>query len=320
MHLDVTQLKAFYASALGRTVTSAICERLAGLLEPFRLARDHARAAMAADPGGDGVGNPQAPSPPPSRFRPLRWQPGPCHQPNIVALGYGVPYLEALQPDFDHALSFMPQAQGVLSWPAAAPRRASLVSETALPLPNACVDLLLGIHFLEMTDRPSAALREIWRVLRPEGTLLLIVPHRTGLWSRVEGTPFGHGRPYSMGQATHILSDALFEPVECGTILATPPFVARRWGRLALRLEGVGNTVWPALAGAVFIKARKRVHAPIGKLVPLRVPGFAPAGGLAAARMGHAAFAPRPHPSGGAAYVGNGLNAAPARAGTGPAS
>ena len=43
-------------------------------------------------------------------------------------------------------------------------------------------------------------LLEASRVLRSAGKLILIVPHRGGLWSRAETTPFGHGTPFSKRQ------------------------------------------------------------------------------------------------------------------------
>ena len=42
---------------------------------------------------------------------------------------------------------------------------------------------------LEWSEKPRDLLRELWRVLAPNGRLLLVVPNRRGLWARVDTTP-----------------------------------------------------------------------------------------------------------------------------------
>ena len=77
--------------------------------------------------------------------------------------------------------------------------------------------------------RPNSALetlREIWRILAPGGTMLLIAPNRRGVWARSDATPFGHGRPFSRGQLTQLLRDALFAPIGWSEALYMPPVIA----------------------------------------------------------------------------------------------
>jgi hypothetical protein len=59
------------------------------------------------------------------------------------------------------------------------------------------------------SDDSVALLREVWRVLAPNGRLLAVVPNRRGLWARIDTTPFGHGRPFSRGQVTHLSASPL---------------------------------------------------------------------------------------------------------------
>ena len=114
-----------------------------------------------------------------------------------------------------------------------------------LPLPDASVDQLLCVHCLEVAERAGPLLREMWRVLAPEGRLLLIVPNRRGLWARFDTTPFGHGRPYSRGQLERLLTDALFTPLEWTSALYMPP-LDRQWlVRWATAFERIGARLWP---------------------------------------------------------------------------
>ena len=112
----------------------------------------------------------------------------------IVGLGYATPYLLS----FHHRMpvaALMPAHQGVTLWPPEGPYKAALIDEKNLPLADSSVDRLLVVHALEMSEHGTKMLREAWRVLKPEGQLLLIVPNRRGLWAGPESTPFGHGRP-----------------------------------------------------------------------------------------------------------------------------
>src|SRR6185503_4798117 len=98
---------------------------------------------------------------------------------------------------------------GVVAWPAVR-RLVTLVDEDALPFPDAFFDCLLVVHVLESTDAMKRHMRELWRVLAPEGKLLLIAPNRTSLWAQVERSPFAHGRPSNRAQLDSLLRDTLY--------------------------------------------------------------------------------------------------------------
>jgi SAM-dependent methyltransferase len=183
----------------------------------------------------------------------------------------------------ERCLAFMPAAQGVVKWPSARPGLAALVDETGLPLTDAAVDRVLLVHALEMTDDPITLLREVWRVLAPNGRLLAVVPNRRGLWARIDSTPFGHGRPYSRGQITKILREALFTPNGWGEALYVPP-IPRGWFlRTAVAWERTGATISAPFAGVHIVEATKQVYRAIPvrrekrKLVPSLEPALAPA-------------------------------------------
>jgi SAM-dependent methyltransferase len=145
-----------------------------------------------------------------------------------------------------------------------------MVEEAMLPLADASVDRLLAVHCLETSESVRALLREIWRVLTPEGRLLLIVPNRRGIWARLDTTPFGHGRPYSRGQLERLLTDALFTPLEWGNALYMPP-IDRQWlVRWSTAFERVGARLWAGFAGVIIVEARKELMGAIPKTAPAR--------------------------------------------------
>ena len=94
----------------------------------------------------------------------------------------------------------MPGPQGVMPWPPNAPNVSVLTEETRWPIETGHIDKLVVLHGLETSERPSQLLSECWRVLGPGGKAVFVVPNRAGLWSRSDRTPFGFGRPYTLGQ------------------------------------------------------------------------------------------------------------------------
>jgi SAM-dependent methyltransferase len=203
----------------------------------------------------------------------------------VLGLGYACPYLGTFRGEALRVGALMPAAQGALVWPPSGHTLSVLVEEDQLPLPDNSVDRLLAVHCLETAERVGPLLREMWRVLAPDGRLLMIVPNRRGVWARLDRTPFGHGRPYSRGQLEAILRGALFTPVEWGTALHMPPFSRRMPLRSSIWWERLGARISPAFAGVIIVEARKELVAPVGKkararslrqLVPVRAAPLAP--------------------------------------------
>lgn len=199
----------------------------------------------------------------------------------LMGLGFAVPYIGMFRGEAARLGALMPVSQGALVWPASGNVLTVMVDEAMLPLPDASVDRLLCVHCLEVSDRAGPMLREIWRVLSPEGRLLLIVPNRRGLWARFDTTPFGHGRPYSRGQLERLLTGALFTPFDWTSALYMPP-LDRQWlVRWATVFERVGARLWPGFAGVIIVEARKELMGAIPKGTPAKgKTQLAPARGL----------------------------------------
>lgn len=206
----------------------------------------------------------------------------------LVGVGYPTPYLGLFREEAERCLAFMPAAQGVVKWPKAHPTLSALVEELELPLQDSAVDRVLLVHALEIANDPTALLREVWRVLAAGGQLLAVIPNRRGLWARMDTTPFGHGRPYSRSQITHLLREAWFTPVSWSEALYVPPF-RRSWIlRSAVAWERAGATISAPFAGVHIVEATKQVYRAIPArrekraLVPALEPVLAPSPGGAA--------------------------------------
>jgi SAM-dependent methyltransferase len=183
---------------------------------------------------------------------------GDNHGLDTLGLGYATPFLDAFRPKARRVIAAMPAAQGVEVWPGGG-NLACLTDEFSLPLPNALFDRILCVHALEETEAPVELLREVSRVLAPSGRAILVVAARNGLWSNVESTPFGYGRPYTRRQLESLLREADLEPSGWTRALYVPPFNwAARW---AEGFEQVGAWVWPRFAGLILMEAVKQTYA-----------------------------------------------------------
>ena len=186
------------------------------------------------------------------------WEPLPNER--LLGLGYARPWLDRLEPDTERTLCFMLAAQGAIKWPRTGPSRTALVFDEELPLGDASIDRILAVHHLENAENPRETLMELWRVLAPNGRLVLVVPNRRGVWARVETTPFGTGRPFSRGQVTALLREANFTPGDSSDALFFPPLQKRSALRFATTLERAGRRIWPVFSGVIVIEAQKRLY------------------------------------------------------------
>jgi len=186
---------------------------------------------------------------------------------DVLAMGYGPPLLEMLDPGMRRALAYMPADQGAIRWPGEAPSLTVVGEDDHLPFRDAMFDRIVLIHALEESQSPPHMLREIWRILAPQGRLMLIAPNRTGLWARMETTPFGHGRPFSKSQLSRLLTDAALTPTAWARALYAPPWKWSCKDKRALGWEKAGEVIAPHLGGLIMAEAVKNT----GALTPREV-------------------------------------------------
>ncbi|TPW27305.1 class I SAM-dependent methyltransferase [Pararhizobium mangrovi] len=200
----------------------------------------------------------------------------------LVGLGYTPPYLERFSSGTERSFAFMPARQGACTWPNERPGATALVFEEELPLSDAAVDRVLMVHALEFAENPAEALREAWRVMAPNGRLVVVVPNRRGVWARFEHTPFGSGRPYSRSQITALLRETNFTPGPMTDALFFPPTHRRGMLRFWQPCERTGRRVGAVFAGVLIIEAQKRLYQglPAARRASRRalVPALAPQG------------------------------------------
>lgn len=186
----------------------------------------------------------------------------------IIGLGYAPPLLGPYRDEAVRVGAIMPAAQGALVWPTKGDKLTVLADEEHLPLADNSVDKLVAIHCLETAERTRPLLREIWRVLSPEGRIMLIVPNRRSIWARSDLTPFGHGRPYSRRQLNALLGEAMFSTTGWQYALHAPPIEHKLVLRSVTGLERLGASLWPGIGGVIMVEGRKELTSPTGLLKP----------------------------------------------------
>ncbi len=144
----------------------------------------------------------------------------------------------------------------------------------ALPFPAQSLDLVVLPHALELARDPHETLREVERVLVPEGRVVIAGFNPASLWGLRQN--IGHlrqrtglgGRMFMPGDGEFIgywrLRDWLrllsFE-VEVGRFGCwRPPFGSQRWLERMGWLERAGDRWWPVLGAMYFVVAVKRVR------------------------------------------------------------
>lgn len=180
---------------------------------------------------------------------------------DVLGVGYPNPYLGRFSAGARRTVAVMPAEQGVEPWPTDGLVLSVLADETRLPFMDAVFDRVLLVHAIEEAGAPHTLLREVWRIMAPEGRLVVVAANRWSSWAQSDATPFGHGRPYSRTQLAALLGDSMFEPVVSARALYAPPST---WGpllRAADAFERVGEALWPALGGLVLMEAVKRLYA-----------------------------------------------------------
>lgn len=179
----------------------------------------------------------------------------------VLGLGFSTPYLKPFLKQARQVMAVMPADVGVIAWPERGSNRTLLAALEELPLEAKSVDRLLIVHGLEHASSIKGMLKEAWRVLKPNGKVLIIVPNRTSLWSQSSSTPFGYGHPFTLSQLSGVLKDNLFSCTHTARGLYIPPTRSRLILSTNPFFETLGPYVASQFSGVIAIEAIKQVFA-----------------------------------------------------------
>ena len=205
------------------------------------------------------------------------------------ALQLGLPELEGLRANrmphrwvasdslvVPEALPMPPPTDSLISTLSAGDTVSLHCAFDALPYPDSSIDLVVLPHALELSRDPHLTLREVERVLVPEGRVVITGFNPASLWGLRQragraGRSLGlarEGSLYLPSAGDFIgywrLRDWLrllsFE-VEGGRFGCwRPPLRSERWLERFAWMDGVGDRWWPVLGAVYFLVAVKRVR------------------------------------------------------------
>ena len=146
----------------------------------------------------------------------------------------------------------------------------------ALPFPNASIDLVVLPHSLELARDPHQTLREVERVLVPEGRVVITGFNPASLWGlRQRAGHMRRGMGFGREQNLYLPSGGDFLgywrlrdwlrllsfEVETGRFGCwRPPLKSEAWLERFAWMDQVGDRWWPVLGAVYFVVAVKRAR------------------------------------------------------------
>lgn len=133
-----------------------------------------------------------------------------------------------------------------------------------LPFETGSMDLVLLPHTLEFSSHPHEILREVDRILRPEGSVIISGFNPLSLWGmrRMLGKKTDYpwcGNFISVPRMKDWLALLRFEVEAAHFACYIPPFSATSLLKRAQFIEPAGNRWWTIVGGVYFLRAKKRV-------------------------------------------------------------
>jgi SAM-dependent methyltransferase len=144
---------------------------------------------------------------------------------------------------------------------------ALLIDFAELPFASQSIDLVVLAHVLEFAAEPHQVLREVERILIPEGRLIISGFNRTSLWGarQLTGRVTGHhflpkkGEFISAPRMRDWLKLLNMEVMPTQFGCYAPPFQTELWLQRCGFMEHLGARWWPYLGSVYMMQAIKRV-------------------------------------------------------------
>ena len=143
---------------------------------------------------------------------------------------------------------------------------AVMASADALPFATASLDLVLLPHVLEFSRHPHQVLREVERVLVPEGSVVISGFNPFSLWgmrrlvARKRGAYPWRGQYRSVGRIKDWLALLGFETQSGSFGCYAPAFNQAKWLERWGFMDKAGDRWWPICGGTYILQGIKRVQ------------------------------------------------------------
>jgi len=141
-----------------------------------------------------------------------------------------------------------------------------LAAADFLPIQSNSMDLVILPHVLEFNANPHQILREVHRILIPEGHIIISGFNPISLWgachylrSTRREFPW-NGNFIALSRLKDWLKLLDFEMAGGRLCCYTPPFQQEKWRQRLNFMEAAGDRWWPISGGVYFLHAIKHMH------------------------------------------------------------
>ena len=139
-----------------------------------------------------------------------------------------------------------------------------LVEQEELPFETGTMDLVLLPHVLEFSKYPHQILREVERMLRPEGNVIISGFNPRSLWGLRRKFRPKNGYPWcgdfiALSRLKDWLALLGFEIVGGRFACYAPPMLSPKWLHRFHFMEPAGDRWWAVCGGVYYLHAVKRV-------------------------------------------------------------
>ncbi len=134
-----------------------------------------------------------------------------------------------------------------------------------LPIESNSVDLMVLPHTLEFSDHPHQVLREVARVLRPEGHVIIAGFNPLSLWGLRRSVSSNGEFPWNgsfirLPRVKDWFALVGLEIIAGSMACYAPPCAEQKWLDRFAFMEKAGDRWWPIAGGVYFLQAIKRVR------------------------------------------------------------
>lgn len=188
------------------------------------------------------------------------------HGQRLLGCGYASPYMKLFQDDNTERMFLMMSGeQGACLWPSNGKNLVFMSDEDTMPIEHASIDRVLLVHHLESCVDVRSSLEEVWRILKANGRVLVVVPNRMGAWAHADWSPFGRGMPYTLSQLCDAFKTCRFvhERHEGGLFMLPIPDSPVMM-RASVMMERMGRSFIPFVAGVHVVEFSKQIYARAG--------------------------------------------------------
>ena len=183
------------------------------------------------------------------------------------------PICGSFQGEAERVVAVMPAQQGVVALAGRSRRSSRSARKMRCPFPMRCSTGSWSSTASKAPMRCVRCMRQLWRVLAPEGRILIVAPNRTSLWAQLERSPFANGTAVPSRRARPAAARVDVRTAAMGsravrTAAPRPAADRQRHGMGTARAAGCG----PRLGGVHLVEATKSLYAPVADRRPRRSP------------------------------------------------